>query len=62
MRDSFSQKITYEEISAITQKIYPSVGGFYLKSTKQFYQKKEISPRIIHDHEQTTGLLQNLIF
>ena len=39
MRDFFSQKITYEEISAITQKIYSSIGGFYLKSTKTILPK-----------------------
>ena len=39
MRDFFSQKITYEEISAILQAIYPSVRGYSVKSAKSDTQK-----------------------
>ena len=42
MRDFFSQKITYEVISAI----YPSVRRYSIKSTKRFFIKKiEYLPR-----------------
>ena len=50
MCDFFSQIITYEEVNAILQAIYPSVRGYSVKPTKQFCQKKGISPRIFQDH------------
>ena len=40
-RNSFSQKITYEEISAILQAKCASVRGYSVKSTKQFCKKME---------------------
>ena len=40
MCDVFSQIITYEEVNAILQAIYPSVRGYSVKPTKQFCQKK----------------------
>ena len=46
MRDFFSQKITYEKISAILQAIYPNIRGYSVKSVKRFYKKNGISPRI----------------
>ena len=48
-----SKKITYEEISAILLAIYSSVRGYSVKSTKQFCQKKKISPTIFQEHVQT---------
>ena len=50
MHDFLSQKITYEEISAILLAIYRSVRGYSVKSTKRFCQKNEISPRIFQDY------------
>ena len=34
MRGFYSHKITYEEIRGILQPIYPSVRGYFVKSTK----------------------------
>ena len=42
MHDFLSQKITYEEISAIQLVIYPSVRGYSVKSTKRFCNKMEL--------------------
>ena len=50
MDDFLSQKITYEEISAILLAIYRSVKGYSVKLIKRFCQKNEISPRIFQDH------------
>ena len=41
MRDFLSQKIIYEEISAILIAIYYSVRGYSVKSNKQFCKKKK---------------------
>ena len=57
-RDFFSQKITYEEISAILQAIYPSVKGYSVKSIKQFCKQNGISPRIFQDHMQAVAEVQ----
>ena len=37
--DFLSQKITYEEITAILLAIYPSVREYSVKSTKRFCKK-----------------------
>lgn len=44
MCDLFSQKITYEEIGAILQAIYPSARGYSVKSTKRFWKRMEFLP------------------
>ena len=53
MHDFLSQKITYKERSAILLAVYPSVRGYSVKSTKRFWNKNGISPRIFHDHVRT---------
>ena len=42
--DFFSQKITYEKISAILQVIYSSMRGYSVKSVKRFCKKMEFFP------------------
>ena len=51
--DFLSQKITYEEISAILLAIYPSVREYSVKSTKRFCKKNWISPKIFQGHVRT---------
>ena len=54
VHDFFFQKITYEEISAILQGIYPSVREYSVKLTKIFCRKKKgIFSRIFQDHVRT---------
>ena len=50
MRNFFSQKKTFEEISAILQARHPDVRGYSVKLIKPFCEKKEISPVISQDH------------
>ena len=45
MADFFSQKIIYEEISAILKGIYPSVRGYSVNPTEQLCKKMEFLPR-----------------
>ena len=44
MRDIFSQKITYEKISAILQAIYSSIRGYSVNSVIRFCKKMECLP------------------
>ena len=44
MCDLVSQKITYEEISAILPAVYPSARGYSVKSTKRFWKRTEFLP------------------
>ena len=46
MRGFFFLIITYEQVRAILQAIYPSIRGYAVKSTKQFCKTKGISPGI----------------
>ena len=48
--DFFSQKETFEEISAILQTRHPGVRGYSVKLIKPFCKKKEISPGITQEH------------
>ena len=43
MRDFFSQKNTFEEISAILQTRHPCIRGYSVKSIKPFCEKKKES-------------------
>ena len=50
MCDFFSQKATFEEISAILQTRHPSIREYPVKSIKSFCEKKGISSEISQDH------------
>ena len=50
MCDFFSQKTTFEEISAILQTRHPSIREYPVKSIKPFCEKKGISSEISQDH------------
>ena len=52
MRDFFSQKNTFEEISAILQTRHPCIRGYSVKLIKPFCEKKKkgISSGISQDH------------
>ena len=53
IRDFFSQKNTFEEISAILQTRHPCIRGYSVKSIKPFCKKKKgISSWISQDHMQ----------
>ena len=52
IRDFFSQKNTFEEISAILQTRHPCIKGYSVKSIKTFCKKKGISSGISQDHMQ----------
>ena len=45
MADFFSQKIIYEEISAVLKGIYPNVRGYSVNPTEQLCKKMEFLPR-----------------
>ena len=52
MRDFFSQKNTFEEISAILQTRHPCIRGYSVNLIKPFCQKKGFSSQISQDHMQ----------
>ena len=52
MHDFFSQKNTFEEISAILQTRHPLIRGYSVKSIKPFCKEKGISSGISQDHVQ----------
>ena len=75
MRDFFSQKNTFEEISATLKARHPCIRGYSVKSNKPFRKKKKkgIYSGISQDHlramiseavadDMQKQLLQNLLF
>ena len=54
IRDFFSQKSTFEEISVILQTRHPCIRGYSAKSTKSFREKKRISSGISQEHVRAT--------
>ena len=52
MRDFFSQKNNFEEISAIPQTRHPCIRGYLSSQSNLFPKKKGISSEISQDHMQ----------